>query len=67
MIENIHDWKVCGCINCQGMRQDVEAARREGAEAMREKILGLAKQFGVPGMAINVLKGLALPDPKFKA
>lgn len=67
MIENIHDWKTCGCINCQGHRQDVEAARREGAEAMREKILALAKQFGVPGMAMTVLKGLALPEAKYKA
>ena len=66
MIENIHDWGICGCINCQSIRHAVEEARKEGAEAMREKILALAKQFGVPGMAINVLKGVALPDPKFK-
>lgn len=66
MIENIHDWKTCGCINCQSLRHEVETARKEGAEAMREKILALAKQFGVPGMAINVLKGLALPEPKYK-
>jgi hypothetical protein len=66
MIENVHDWKVCGCINCQSLRHAVEEARKEGAEAMREKILGLAKQFGVPGMGLTVLKGLALPEAKYK-
>jgi hypothetical protein len=33
---------------------------------MREKILALAKQFGVPAMAFQVLRGLALPEPKYK-
>lgn len=66
MIDGTHDWKACGCINCQSIRHDVEAARKEGAEAMREKILALAKQFGVPGMAMTVLKGLPLPEPKYK-
>ena len=66
MIDGTHEWKTCGCINCQSLRHDVETARKEGAEVMREKILALAKQFGVPGMAINVLKGLALPEPKYK-
>jgi hypothetical protein len=46
--------------------QDVEQARREGAEDMRTRILDLAKKFGVPGMAMTVLKGLALPEPKYK-
>lgn len=62
----MHDWKVCRCTECQGIIQDVEQARREGAEVMREKILTLAKQFNVPGMALNVLRGLALPEPRFK-
>lgn len=66
MIDGSHDWKVCGCTNCQAIRHEVETARKEGAEAMREKILGLAKQFGVPGMAMTVLKGLALPEAKYK-
>jgi hypothetical protein len=62
----MHDWKTCRCTNCQEITQEVEQARREGAEAMREKILALAKQFGVPGMAMTVLRGLALPEAKFK-
>lgn len=66
MISGKHDWKVCRCVDCQTVIQDIEAARAEGAEAMREKILALAKQFGVPGMAMTVLKGLALPEAKFK-
>jgi hypothetical protein len=66
MIEVNHEWKVCRCTACQSVLQDVEAARREGAEEMREKILGLAKKFGVPAMAITVLKGIDLPAPKYK-
>lgn len=61
-----HEWKTCRCVECQGILQEVEAARREGAEAMREKILALAKQFGVPGMAMTVLRNLALPEAKYK-
>ena len=66
MIQQEHDWKVCRCTSCQSIVQDVEQARREGAEVMREKILALAKQFGVPAMAFQVLRGLALPEPKYK-
>jgi hypothetical protein len=46
--------------------QDVEQARREGAEDMRTRILDLAKKFGVPGMAMTVLKGLPMPEVKYK-
>lgn len=46
--------------------QDVEQARREGAEDMRTRILDLAKKFGVPAMAVSYLKGLALPEAKYK-
>jgi hypothetical protein len=66
MIDGSHEWKTCGCINCQSLRHEVETAREEGAEVMRDKILALAKQFGVPGMAMTVLKGLPLPEKKFK-
>jgi hypothetical protein len=66
MIDGTHEWKICGCIDCQSIRHEVETARKEGAEVMREKILALAKQFGVPGMAMTVLKGLALPEAKYK-
>lgn len=66
MIETTHDWKVCRCVPCQGVVQDVEAARREGAEDMRDRILALAKKFNVPSMAVMYLKGLALPEAKFK-
>ena len=66
MITQEHEWKVCRCTSCQSIVQDVEQARREGAEDMRTRILDLAKKFGVPGMAMTVLKGLALPEPKYK-
>ena len=63
-----HDWKVCRCTDCQDLIHAVEQARREGAEVMREKILALAKQFNVPGigMAVTMLKSLALPEAKYK-
>lgn len=66
MIEAIHDWKTCRCVPCQGIMQDVEQARREGAEDMRDRILALAKKFNVPSMAIMYLKGLALPERRYK-
>lgn len=66
MIEQIHDWKVCRCTGCQGVVQDVEQARKEGAEDMRDRILALAKKFNVPAMAVMYLKALALPEAKFK-
>lgn len=61
-----HDWKVCRCTECQEITQTIEEARAQGATEMRDKILALARQFNVPGMAINVLKALALPEKKFK-
>lgn len=66
MISQEHEWKVCRCTSCQSIVQDVEQARREGAEDMRTRILDLAKKFGVPGMAMTVLKGLPLPEAKYK-
>lgn len=66
MIKPVHDWKVCRCTDCQSIVQDVEQARREGAEDMRDRILALAKKFNVPTMAIMYLKGLSLPEAKFK-
>jgi hypothetical protein len=61
-----HDWKTCRCTECQDLISEIEKARGEGANDMRDRILALAKQFGVPGMAMTVLKGLALPERKFK-
>lgn len=61
-----HDWKTCRCTECQDVTNAIEQARDEGANDMRDRILALAKQFGVPGMAMTVLKGLALPERKYK-
>lgn len=66
MIESFHDWKACGCINCQSIRHAVEDARVEGANDMRDRILDLGRKFGVPAMAIAALKALPLPEKKFK-
>jgi hypothetical protein len=66
MIENIHDWGICGCINCQSLRHAVEDARADGANDMRSRIIELGKKFGVPAMAIAALKALPLPEKKFK-
>ena len=66
MIQQEHDWKVCRCTSCQSIVQDVEQARREGAEDMRTSILSLAKKFGVPAMAVGYLKQLPLPEAKYK-
>lgn len=68
MISQEHEWKVCRCTSCQSIVQDVEQARCEGAEDMRQQILTLAKKFDVPGMgmALAMLKTLPLPKPKYK-
>jgi hypothetical protein len=62
----MHDWKTCKCIDCQAIHHAIEDARSEGANDMRDRILDLGKKFGVPSMAITLLKALPLPERKFK-
>jgi cytochrome c-type biogenesis protein CcmH/NrfF len=62
----MHDWKTCRCTDCQAIHHAIEDARSEGATDMRNRILKLAEQFKVPAMAITFLKGLPLPERKWK-
>lgn len=61
-----HDWKTCRCTDCQSIIQEIESARKSGAEFMREEVLTLAQQFKLPAMAITFLRKLPLPEPTFK-